>query len=184
MGNQISTNQIADSVPIEQRCTINFVNPVFSPILSDQCQLDCTKAENKAYCDQQSINLCSNYYFDTSGSAGYVGPELTKYCGCIRSTNPLNLKCVDPVCDADQGSYITSSTQSEINACLSGGTTICQQIIECKDSATCEVNDNKFNTICGGDADNTFLSINIIWIIVSVIIIIILILIFMIIYFS
>ena len=104
---------------------------------TDRCKIACSEEANAGWCDVSADNYCKN-----------VNSE-DNFCGCINSTNSLPLLCVDPACNPNSGSYITTSTRGFINACLEGGTTVCNAVINCQGTGECKVSDAKINQICG-----------------------------------
>nr|QBK90308.1 MAG: hypothetical protein LCPAC102_02210 [Pithovirus LCPAC102] len=103
----------------------------------DICKVECNKEENSSWCDVAAGNFCKNVSSDDI------------FCGCINSSNGPELKCIDPVCDPDSGSYITASTRGFINACLGGGVTVCKSVFNCQSTGSCEFSIDKINQYCG-----------------------------------
>lgn len=174
----------------------------YEKLASVNCRTECAKESNKSWCDVAAVQYCTTT----------ADPD-RNYCGCINSPNataedgpgPISV-CFDPLCNPDTGSYVTQATTNTIDSCAKGNITFtqCKQIIDCRDSGVCQINNVEFTSKCGNildgkqpvpspgvppttkDTNNTdsfFTTTNIIIIIIVIVIVIILIIvIFVVIY--
>jgi len=129
------------SATLQQFCTQNNGENITTP----QCEAICSNPLNdqiKTWCDLASINYCN-----------VPANEGLPYCGCINSSNGTKLACFDPNCTSL--GYRTRNVQSDLNTCASGGVTICTQAITCRDSGSCQIDNNKFNSICGSNNNSS-----------------------------
>lgn len=134
-------------------------------ITSKECQSICSNPPNdstKTWCDIASVEYCQQ-----------PSNNNVPYCGCINSKNGTRLACFDPNCTTL--GYRTRTVTQDLITCSSGDVTICNQAINCNESGTCNIDQNKFDSICATSSSNSSPGLIVhllIWIIIILIIII------------